>query len=100
MATSIKLASAKAKSNKPSKKIAAPKQVRASATKAMVLKSRISYKGRVFSVSTDTVIEPGGVKSTRDVVRHNGSVIILAVDRSKNPADPTILIERQYRHDI
>ena len=55
-------------------------------------------KGRVFSVTTDTVTEPGGVTSTRDVIRHNGSVVIFAVDSSVNPADPTILIERQYRH--
>jgi ADP-ribose pyrophosphatase len=52
----------------------------------------------VFSVTTDSVTEPGDVTSTRDVVRHNGSVIVLAVDASKNPDDPTILIERQYRH--
>jgi ADP-ribose pyrophosphatase len=66
--------------------------------KAVVLSSKVSFKGRVFSVTTDTVTEPGGHTSTRDVVRHNGSVIILAVDTSVNPADPTILIERQYRH--
>ena len=69
-----------------------------SATKATVLSSKISYRGKVFSVSTDKVTEPGGVTSTRDVIRHNGSVVILAVDSSTNPADPTILIERQYRH--
>lgn len=66
--------------------------------KATVLASKISFKGKVFSVSTDTVREPGGVTSTRDVIRHNGSVVILAVDSSLNPADPSILIERQYRH--
>jgi ADP-ribose pyrophosphatase len=58
----------------------------------------VAFKGHVFSVTTDKVVEPGGVTSKRDVVRHNGSVIILAVDASANPADPTILIERQYRH--
>lgn len=68
------------------------------AKKAVVLASNISYKGKVFSVSTDTVTEPGGVTSTRDVIRHNGSVVIFAVDTSVNPRDPTILIERQYRH--
>ena len=68
------------------------------ATQAKVLASKVSYKGKVFSVTTDTVTEPGGVTSTRDVIRHNGSVVILAVDTSVNPADPTILIERQYRH--
>ncbi len=66
--------------------------------KAQVLSSKVSFKGKVFSVTTDKVTEPGGVTSTRDVIRHNGSVVILAVDASQNPADPTILLERQYRH--
>jgi ADP-ribose pyrophosphatase len=66
--------------------------------KAVILASKVSFQGKVFSVTTDTVTEPGGVTSTRDVIQHNGSVIILAVDASTNPADPTILLERQYRH--
>ncbi len=66
--------------------------------KAEVLSAKISYKGKVFSVSTEKVTEPGGVTSTRDVVRHNGSVVVLAVDASRNSADPDILLERQYRH--
>lgn len=98
MAIAIKRTSVKAKKVTSSVKTVHAKLVKASLSTATVLKSRISYKGRVFSVSTDTVVEPGGVKSIRDVVRHNGSVVILAVDGSKNPADPTILIERQYRH--
>jgi len=66
--------------------------------KATVLKSKVAFTGKAFTVTTDTVTEPGGVTSTRDVIQHNGSVIILAVDASANPADPTILLERQYRH--
>ncbi len=66
--------------------------------KAKVLSSKVSFKGKVFSVTTDKVTEPGGVTSTRDVIRHNGSVVILAVDSSVNSADPTIVLERQYRH--
>ena len=66
--------------------------------KARVLNSKISFQGKVFSVTTDTVTEPGGVTSTRDVIRHNGSVVILAVDSSVDPNDPTVLVERQYRH--
>ena len=66
--------------------------------KAKVLESKLAYQGKVFSVTTDTVTEPGGVTSTRDVIRHNGSVVVLAVDDSLTPDDPTILIERQYRH--
>jgi ADP-ribose pyrophosphatase len=73
-------------------------KAKSSTRKAHVLKSKVAFTGRVFSVTTDTVTEPGGVTSTRDVVQHSGSVIILAVDASVNPADPVILLERQYRH--
>lgn len=66
--------------------------------KAQVLSSKISYQGKVFSVSTEKVTEPGGVTSMRDIIRHNGSVVVLAVDGSANAGDPTILLERQYRH--
>jgi ADP-ribose pyrophosphatase len=66
--------------------------------KAKLISSKISYKGKVFNVYTDTVIEPGGRKNTRDVIHHNGSVVILAVDESKNPDDPDVILERQYRH--
>ncbi len=66
--------------------------------KAKVLKSKTVYKGRVFFVTHDEVAEPGGVVATRDVIRHNGSVVILAVDAKTNPADPGILLIRQYRH--
>ena len=65
-------------------------------TRAAILSSKVGFRSKAFWVSTDVITEPGGVTSTRDVVRHNGSVIILAVDPSINPADPTILIERQY----
>src|SRR5215831_12439131 len=69
-----------------------------SGTKTKVLSSKIVFKGKVFSVHRDEVIEPSGVKNTREVIRHNGSVVILAVDESKNPADPDVILERQYRH--
>jgi ADP-ribose pyrophosphatase len=69
--------------------------------KAHLIASKLSYKGKVFDVYTDTVIEPTGHRNVRDVIRHNGSVVILAVDESVetgNPADPIIIFERQYRH--
>src|SRR5579875_1839852 len=66
--------------------------------KAEVLKSEEVYRGKVFWVTHDEVKEPGDVTATRDVVRHNGSVVILAVDTKSNPADPGILLIRQYRH--
>ena len=37
-----------------------------------------------------------GVRGRRDIVRHTGSVVILAVDESH--AEPRVLLVRQYRH--
>jgi len=65
---------------------------------ARLISSKLAYKGKVFSVYTDKVEEPGGSLNERDVIRHNGSVVILAIDESKNPSDPDVILERQYRH--
>ena len=62
------------------------------------LSSKKVYQGKVFWVTRDVVQEPGGVTATRDVIRHNGSVVILAVDTAKNPKDPSVLLIRQYLH--
>ena len=32
------------------------------------------------------------------MVRHNGSVVILAIDDTKSKRDPLVVMERQYRH--
>jgi len=76
----------------------APASNRKPVSKARLISSKLSYKGKVFSVFSDTVKEPGGHTNTRDVIRHNGSVVILAVDESKNSFDPDIVFVRQYRH--
>ncbi len=68
---------------------------------AKVLSSDIVYQGPLFRVTKDEIIEPGGKRSSRDVVRHNGSVVIIAVDQGKSgkkSKDPWIVMERQYRH--
>jgi ADP-ribose pyrophosphatase len=62
-----------------------------------VISSKLSYEGPLFRVYTDTIVEHGRELS-RDVVRHNGSVVILAIDDSKSKRDPMIVMERQYRH--
>jgi ADP-ribose pyrophosphatase len=62
-----------------------------------VVSSTLSYEGPLFRVYTDKIIE-NGRELTRDVVRHNGSVVILAVDDAKSKRDPMIVMERQYRH--
>jgi ADP-ribose pyrophosphatase len=69
-----------------------------SSKRARLISSKLAYKGKVFSVYTDKVEEPGGSINERDVIRHNGSVVILAIDEAKNPSDPDVILERQYRH--
>jgi ADP-ribose pyrophosphatase len=68
------------------------------AGRGRTISSKTVYQGHVFWVTRDVVEEPGGVKATRDVIRHNGSVVVLAVDTESNPRDPVILLIRQYRH--
>jgi len=65
---------------------------------AQVISSEVVYQGPLFRVLHDKLIEPGGKPSERDVIRHNGSVVILAIDSSKSKKNPWIVIERQYRH--
>jgi ADP-ribose pyrophosphatase len=65
---------------------------------AQLLDSKVVYEGKLFRVQHDHIIEPGGTDSYRDIIRHNGSVVILAVDPGKSKKDPWIVIERQYRH--
>jgi ADP-ribose pyrophosphatase len=62
-----------------------------------VVSSTLSYEGPLFRVYTDKVLE-NGREVTRDVIRHNGSVVILAMDDTKNKRDPMIVMERQYRY--
>ena len=64
--------------------------------KARLVSSRTVYRGPVFSVTTDHVLEPGGVTVRRDLIHHSGSVVVLAVDDSRST--PRVLLERQYRH--
>ncbi len=72
------------------------KAARSKRSKARLVSSRTVYRGPVFWVTTDQVEEPGGVRVRRDVIRHSGSVVVLAVDDSS--ATPRVLLERQYRH--
>jgi ADP-ribose pyrophosphatase len=65
---------------------------------AVLLSSEVVYQGPLFRVLHDKLLEPGGKPSERDVIRHNGSVVILAIDKSKSKKDPWIVVERQYRH--
>lgn len=66
--------------------------------RAQLISSEVVYTGPLFRILHDKLIEPGGHASERDVIRHNGSVVIMAMDTSKSKKNPWIVIERQYRH--
>jgi len=95
-----------AKALKPSAKKAAKAKAK-KAPKALVpaveqaaemLGSEVVFEGPLFHVVRDRLIEPGGKLATRDIVRHNGSAVILAIDNTKSKRDPWVVVERQYRH--
>jgi len=65
---------------------------------AKVLSSNVAYSGRLFRVMSEDLREPNGKMVHRDVVKHGGSAVILALERGKSKKDPLVLIERQYRH--
>src|SRR5271156_1981032 len=65
---------------------------------AEILSSTVEFDGPLFKVFRDHICEPNGVESTRDIIRHNGSVVILAIDDSKSKRDPLMVMEHQYRH--
>jgi ADP-ribose diphosphatase len=60
-----------------------------------ILSHRRVYSGRVLAVDVDEIEEPGGVRATREVVRHSGSVVILAVDDQER-----LVLVRQYRYPV
>ncbi len=64
--------------------------------KLQVLSSKVVYDGMVFKITSDKVKEPSGITATREIVRHSGSVVVLAID--ENGGEPRVLLERQYRY--
>jgi ADP-ribose pyrophosphatase len=63
------------------------------AEKARILRSKTIYRGPVFGIRRDEVEEPGGVRTTREVITHSGSVVVVPVLE-----DGRVLLIRQYRH--
>lgn len=98
--TKIKKTAAATNSNPKAAKI--PKAKKApkggSDEKATLVSSRVVFEGPLFKVVHDKIIEPGGHENERDVVRHNGSAVILAIDNAKSRKNPWVVMERQYRH--
>ena len=61
-----------------------------------MLSSKVAFRGPVFYVTSDRVREPGGIVARRDIIRHPGSVVILAADGSRRAL--RVLLARQYRY--
>ena len=53
------------------------------------------YAGRVLDLDVDDVVEPGGVRAVREVVRHRGSVAALPIHD-----DGRVVLIRQYRYAV
>ena len=59
------------------------------------LRHRIAFRGRVFHVDRDRVRLDNGRTATLDIVRHRGSVVIVA-----QPSRREVVLIRQYRYAI
>ena len=68
----------------------------ASKSGVQVLSSKVVHTSRVFNVTSDEIIEPSGMRARREIIRHPGSVVILAIDERKQ--EPAVLLIRQYRY--
>jgi len=65
-------------------------------SKARILSRKVVYRGPIFWVTSERVVEPSGVRVLREIVRHTGSVVILAT--ADGAREPLVLLESQYRH--
>ena len=61
--------------------------------RARILRSKIIYTVPVFGIRRDELVEPGGVRTVREMITHSGSVVVLPV-----LPDGRVLLIRQYRH--
>ncbi len=57
-----------------------------------IVSSKLLLRTRVFTVSRERAVEPGGITIDREIVRHVGSAVMLARDPSGR-----ILLVRQFR---
>jgi ADP-ribose pyrophosphatase len=73
--------------------VAVTKRKRAKAGHARIVSSKVLFRGRVFTLKRERVIEPSGVVTTREIIAHPGSIVVLPV-----LADGRIVLIRQYRH--
>lgn len=61
--------------------------------RARLVRSKTMFKGSVFGVRRDTVVEPDGLRAMREIVTHSGSVVVMPVFPNGD-----LLLVRQYRY--
>ena len=59
------------------------------------ISSKVTYEGKVIDITLDDIELPDGSKSFREVIRHPGGVVIVAMKDND-----TILMVKQYRYAI
>jgi ADP-ribose pyrophosphatase len=74
------------------------KRIEPKPTNIEVISSKLIYEGPAFSVYSDIVRE-GDHTGQRDVVRHTGSVVVMAVEEPRSKRDDAlVLLVHQYRY--
>lgn len=61
--------------------------------KARLLNRRRIYEGRLVTLEVDRIIDPSGMEVEREVLRHPGAAVLLAVTDERK-----VVLVRQYRH--
>jgi ADP-ribose pyrophosphatase len=69
---------------------------KSSKSSVRVLSSKTIFRGPIFNLVSDEVVEPQNIRVRRNIVRHPGAIVVLAVDDSRG--EPWLLLERQYRY--
>ena len=62
------------------------------------LGSRPIHRGRVVDLSMDSVRFPDGSTGELELVRHSGAAAVVPIIDESDPADPVILLLRQFRY--
>lgn len=61
--------------------------------KARLVNRRRIFEGRLVTLEVDRIIEPSGMEVEREVLRHPGAAVLLAVTEERK-----VVLVRQYRH--
>jgi len=72
-----------------------PSEAKSVQKRARILNSKTVYRGKVVDLKVEEVVEPGDARTTREVVVHAGSVVIVP-----RLPDGRLILVRQYRHAV